>query len=116
VHGDNWVAITVVGIVFAVCIVILLIVLCCLGHQSRKASRSSVADTPVDDDGNGETAAAADVDQTPTETTSANARIAIKQQRISSQILSDHLSAASTGMVFTVADKFAPNGKIFKKA
>lgn len=107
VHGDNWIAIVVVGIVVGICIVILLFVLCCLSHQSRKAA-SLAQDTSANA---GEPEADIESDGG---TEGVQTRVALKP--IASSLLSDHLAGASTGMIFGVVDKFAPNGKRFKKA
>jgi hypothetical protein len=54
VHGDNWVAIMIVGIVFAIFIAIVIIVLCVLSHRLPKAESMPEPTAPPSDEGTGQ--------------------------------------------------------------
>ena len=97
VHGDNWVAIVVVAIIFGVFLVIVFIVICCLSHGGKAAVESASWDPPVEGGGGG--------------TAEVERRYNTAAAALRAQGLSEHLSSVSMGMVFPVARKFAPTGK-----
>ena len=98
VHGDNWVAIVVVGIVFGVFLLIVFIVICCVSHGGKGGVEQASWEPTAEN----------------TETDNDNVEGRYKSHYggvLKAQVLSDHLSSVSTGMVFTVARKFDPTGK-----
>ena len=83
VDDDNWVAIMIVAIIFGVFIFIVLLVMCCVVNRAP---------------------AAVVVDEDAAETVDA-------RYKTPPAVLSAHLAASSTGMVFQVQGKFSPSGR-----